>query len=194
MLAAIQGKIEALGTDFAIVKVGGMSFQVFVPTSTLSKMGRRGEEIKLHTHLHLREDNIALYGFASPEELALFKSLIGVSGIGPKLALSLLSAMNAGQLTQAISTGNIARLTQVPGIGKKTASRLVLELKGKLVGGEGEVIPFLAEGENAEAVAALTSLGYSVAEAAKALSALPVGKELSLEEKVRLALQGIGKT
>lgn len=193
MLAAIQGKVEALGNDFAIIKVGGLSLQVFMPTSTLSLMGRRGEEVKIHTHLHLREDNIALYGFASPEELSLFKSLISVSGVGPKLALLLLSALNPEQLTQALATGNIARLTQVPGIGKKTASRLVLELKGKLEVSGLEAVPALAEKENAEVIAALTSLGYSVSEASKALSALPAGKELSLEEKVKLALQELGK-
>ncbi|MFQ5826323.1 MAG: Holliday junction branch migration protein RuvA, partial [Dehalococcoidia bacterium] len=123
-----------------------------MPASTLSRLGRVGEEVHLHTHLHLREDNIALFGFASEEELALFQSLIGVSGVGPRLALSVLSTFSPQELTLAIMGGNIDFLAQVPGLGKKTAGRLVLELRGKLeMVGEGALAPEAA-GENAEVV------------------------------------------
>jgi Holliday junction DNA helicase RuvA len=148
--------------------------------------------VRLHTHLHIREDNATLYGFASAEELQLFQTLIGVSGIGPKLALSILSAMAVDKLTMAIATGNTHLLTEVPGIGKKTAERLILELKDK-IGARWVITPGaqLVQ-ENTEVVAALTSLGYSVAEASRAVASLPSSSDLSLEEKLKLALQYFG--
>ncbi len=189
MIAGLHGKLESLGSDWAIINVGGISFQVYMPTSTLSTLGAIGEEVKLHTYLHLREDNASLYGFASTEELGLFQNLISVSGLGPKLALAMLSAMNIDKLTMAIATGSTDLLTVVPGIGKKVASRLILELKDKL--GAGWITTpgaQLAE-EDTEVLAALTSLGYSVTEATRAVASLPPASELSLEEKVKLALQ-----
>ena len=192
MIASLKGKLESLGSDRAIINVGGIGLQVFIPTSTLSTLGSVGGEVKLHTHLHLREDNIALYGFASAEELELFKVLINVSGLGPKLGLAMLSAMNIDQLVMAIATGNTELLTRVPGIGKKIASRIILELKDKLAAGW--VITPAAElaQENADVLAALTSLGYSASEATRALATLPQDKKLSLEEKVKQALEYFG--
>ena len=193
MIASLQGRLESLGSDWAIVTVNGIGFQVYMPASTLSTLGAVGDEVKVYTHLHLREDNITLYGFASPEELWLFETLIGVSGLGPRLALAMLSAMSTEQLTMAIATGNADLLTVVPGIGKKVANRLVLELKEKI--GAGWVITPATQlaAENTEVLAALTSLGYSAAEATKALAALPADQNLSLEDKVKLALQYLGK-
>ena len=101
MIAGLQGKLQAIGSNWAIINVGGISFQVYMPTSTLSTLGAIGEEVELHTHLHLREDNMTLYGFATDEELGLFQTLITVSGVGPKLALAMLSAMSAEKLTIA---------------------------------------------------------------------------------------------
>ena len=98
MIAGVHGKLESLGSDWAIINVGGISFQVYMPTSTLSTLGSIGKEVKLYTHFHLREDNATLYGFASADELGLFQTLISVSGLGPKLALAMLSAMNIPQL------------------------------------------------------------------------------------------------
>jgi Holliday junction DNA helicase RuvA len=177
-----------MSDDWAIVNVNGIGFQVYMPTSTLSTLGSRGQEVHIYTHLHLREDNATLYGFASPEELGLFQIVIGVSGIGPRLALSMLSAMSVEQLTMAIATGNADLLTAVPGIGKKIAARLVLELKDK-IGAELITAPAaqLAQ-ENADVLAALTSLGYSVAEASRAVASLPSAPDLTLEEKIKLAL------
>jgi Holliday junction DNA helicase RuvA len=192
MIASLRGKIESLGSDRAVISVGGIGLQVLMPTSTLSTLGSVGSEVKLYTHLHLREDNITLYGFASADELELFKILINVSGVGPKLGLAMLSAMNIGQLTMAIATGNAELLTGTPGVGKKIASRIVLELKDKIAAGW---VAAPAEGlaqENADALAALTSLGYSVSEATRALATLPQDKKLSLEEKVKLALGYFG--
>ena len=189
MIAGLNGKLESLGSEWAIINVGGISFQVYMSTSTLSSLGTIGKEVKLHTHLHLREDNATLYGFASAEELGLFQTLIGVSGLGPKLALSMLSAMNVEQLTMAIATGSADLLTVIPGIGKKMANRLILELKEKI--GAGWVTTPAAElaQENADVLAALTSLGYSVSEASRAVATLPPSSDLSLEEKIKLALQ-----
>ena len=192
MIASLQGKLESLGSDWAIINVGGVGFQVYMPTSTLSTLGTTGKEVKLHTHLHLREDNATLYGFASAEELGLFQTLISVSGLGPKLGLAMLSAMNVEQLSMAIATGSTDLLTVVPGVGKKMASRLVLELKEKI--GAGWIATPAAQlaQENSDVLAALISLGYSVSEASRAVATLPPSSELSLEEKIKLALQYFG--
>jgi len=192
MIAGLHGKLESLGSEWAIINVGGISFQVYMPTSTLSTLGTIGEEVQLHTHLHLREDNATLYGFASAEELGLFQTLISVSGLGPKLALAMLSVMSVEKLTMAIATGSIDLLTVVPGVGKKLANRLVLELKEKI--GAGWITTPAAElaEENADVLAALTSLGYSVTEASRAVATLPPSSDLSLEEKIKLALQYFG--
>jgi Holliday junction DNA helicase RuvA len=192
MIASIKGKLESLGSDFAIIDVGGIGLRVYLPTSTLSILGSSGGDVKLYTHLHLREDNITLYGFASNEELELFQTLINVSGLGPRMALVMLSAMDIEQLTMAIATGSTELLTGIPGIGKKMANRLVLELKDKI--GAGLITAPLAglAQENADVLAALTSLGYSVSEASRAVANLPREQGLSLEEKIRLALGYFG--
>jgi Holliday junction DNA helicase RuvA len=185
MIAGIDGTLQSRSADGAIIKVGGVSLEVHMPSSTLTSLGAIGEEVHLYTHLHIKEDNVALYGFASTEELELFRTLISVSGVGPKAALAMLSAMNPSQLAIAIATGNVELLSQVPGVGKKMASRLALELKGKL---ESLWAGAPAEGD-AEVIAALTSLGYTTSEATSAVATLPDSPELTIEERVRLALQ-----
>ena len=192
MISSLQGKLESLGSDGAIINVGGIGFQVYMPTSTLSTLGSIGKEVKLYTHLHLREDNVSLYGFGSAEELALFETLIGVSGLGPRLALAMLSGMSAEQMTMAIATGSTDLLTTIPGIGKKMANRLVLELKEKIGAGWISTPATQIAQENADVLAALMTLGYSAAEATKAIAALPPSSDLSLEEKIKLALQYFG--
>jgi Holliday junction DNA helicase RuvA len=189
MIAGLKGKLQTIGSNWAIIDVGGIGFQVYMPTSTLSTLGAIGEEVGIHTHLHLREDNATLYGFATAEELGLFQTLIMVSGVGPKLALAMLSTMSAEKLAMAITSGSIDLLTMVPGVGKKTAERLILELKGKIVwlGAPAELAP-----EDTDVLTALTSLGYSIREATHAVATLPQDKKLSLEEKIKLALQYFG--
>lgn len=191
MIAGLQGKLEALGGDWAAISAGGISFRVYMPSSTLSTMDAIGNEVKVHTHLHVREDNMTLYGFATAEELRLFEILLSASGIGPKLGLAMLSAMSVEQLTMAIATGSADLLTTVPGIGKKTAGRLILELKDKIGAGWTTTPAAQVARENTDVVAALTSLGYSIAEASRAVAALPPS-DLSLEEKIKLALQYFG--
>jgi len=189
MISSIHGKLESLSGEWAIINVGGIGFQVYMPTSTLSKLGTIGEEVKLYTYLHLREDNATLYGFSTADELGLFQTLIGVSGLGPKLALAMLSAMDVEKLVMAIATSSADLLTVIPGIGKKVANRLILELKEKV--GAGWITTPAAElaQENADVLAALTHLGYSATEATRAVATLPPSSDLSLEEKVKLALQ-----
>jgi len=193
MIAAVEGNLISKGINFVIVKAGPLNLMVNVPGSTISRLGHTGSAVLLHTHLYVREDNISLYGFSSPQELVLFEQLITVSGIGPKVALSLLTTLNAEQITSAIMSGNTELLSQVPGIGKKTAGRIILELKGKLEKSwEGEIIPAISQADS-DAVAALTSLGYSVREATQALSNVQHTDGMLLEEKVRLALQQLAK-
>jgi len=189
MIVALEGILETRGVDSVVVKVGPLNLLVSVPGSTIGRIGTVGDKVHLYTHLYVREDIIALYGFASADELALFQNFISVSGIGPKAALSFLSTLNVEQLASAIVSGNVDLLTQVPGIGSKTAGRVVLELKGKLEKGwAGAMTPALTP-DDADVVAALTTLGYSLREATQAVSGLPNTKELDLEEKVRLALR-----
>jgi len=192
MIASLSGKVESLGGDWAIINVGGIGFQVYMPTSTLSTLGAVGEEVKLYTHLYLREDNATLYGFGLAEELGLFQTLIGVSGLGPRLALAMLSAMDAEKLTMAIATGSADLLTAIPGIGKKMANRLILELKEKIGAGWIPTPAVALAQENADVITALVSLGYSIAEANRAVATLPPASELSLEDKIKLALQYFG--
>ena len=189
MISSIHGKVESLSGESAVINVGGIGFQVYMSTSTLSKLGAIGKEVKLYTYLHLREDNATLYGFATADELGLFQTLIGVSGLGPKLALAMLSTMDVEKLIMAIATGSADLLTITPGIGKKVANRLILELKEKV--GAGWITAPAAELalENADVLAALTNLGYSATEATRAVATLPPSSDLSLEEKVKLALQ-----
>ena len=192
MIASLHGKVEALGSDWAIINVSGIGFQVYMPTTALSTLGTAGKEVQLHTHLNLREDGATLYGFTSAEELGLFQTLIGVSGLGPKLALAMLSAMDVDKLTMAIATGSADLLTGIPGIGKKMADRLILELKEKIGAGWVTTPAIELAQESAEVLAALTALGYSVSEANRAVATLPPSSDLSLEEKIKLALQYFG--
>jgi holliday junction DNA helicase RuvA len=192
MIAGVKGIIEAIGNNWVIVDVGGVSYQVFLPSSTLSKLGVVGQPVRLHTHLHVREDNLTLFGFSSARELALFQTLLTVSGIGPKLGLAMLSAMDVEQITMVIASGDADMLTAIPGVGKKTASRIVLELKDK-ISTEWMITQDLeAVQGNSEVLAALTSLGYSISEATRAVAALPSDSKLELEEKVKLALKYFG--
>jgi Holliday junction DNA helicase RuvA len=193
VISSLYGKLESLGSDWAIINVAGIGFQVYMPTSALSTLGKIGDEVRLYTHLHLREDSATLYGFTSAEELWLFQTLIGVSGLGPRLALAMLSALSVEQITMAIATGSTDLLDMIPGIGKKVANRIILELKEKIGAGWVTTPATQIAQENTDVLTALTTLGYSAAEAARAVATLPPSTDLTLEEKIRLALQYLGK-
>jgi holliday junction DNA helicase RuvA len=193
MIAGIEGVLVRKGDNSVIVKAGAISFLISVPGSTAARLGQAGSTVFLHTHLHVREDNISLFGFSSSQELALFEQLITVSGIGPKVALALLTTLTAEQITTAIMSSNADLLSQVPGIGKKTAGRIIIDLKGKIEKGwEGEIVTSVLQGDG-DAVAALTGLGYSIREATQALSSIAQTEGMTLEDKVRLALQQLSK-
>lgn len=188
MISSLRGRIAAVGDNYVVLDVGGVGFKVFVASTSLERLGGVGQEISLFTHMHVRENELSLYGFAGPEELQLFELLLGVSGIGPKVGLKIVSILSVETLRAAIATGDAAMLTRIPGIGKKTAERVMMDLKDKLgVSLEFVSYPALTNAD-AEVISALTSLGYSVTEAQAALRSLPQG-DLQLEDKVRLALQ-----
>lgn len=190
MIATLRGKLGSRGDDHVVVEVGGIGFRVRVLPSVLDGLGAPGSEVELHTHLHVRENELALYGFASEDELALFQLLLTVSGVGPRVALGILSAASVDTLRLAIAQGNAEALSQMPGIGKKTAQRLVLDLKGKIDVTGLPPVPKLTPAD-AEVIAALTSLGYSVVEAQRALRSLPP-EEMSVEDRVLAALRYLG--
>jgi len=188
MIATLEGRIVAKGENYVIIDVGGVGFKVYIPSSLLNRLGGTGQEVSLFTHMHVRENEIALYGCSTPDELSLFELLLGVSGIGPRVALNVVSMMSSDALREAIARGDAAMLTRIPGVGKKTAERVMLDLKDKLgVGLEFVSYPALTHAD-AEVISALTSLGYSIAEAQAALRSLP-REDLPLEERIRLALQ-----
>ena len=192
MIASLKGKVELLGADWAVLNVGGIGYKVFVSTATLSQI-QNAAEVKLFTYLQVREDALTLFGFTNFEELGIFETMLGVSGIGPKLALALLSAFKADELATIIATGNADMLCTVSGVGKKTAARIVLELKDKIAR-SWAASPVSGMGAtDTEVLGALTALGYTSAEAAKAVVSLPKDAALSLEDKIRLALAGLGK-
>ena len=188
MIASLRGSLSFTSKDFVVVDVGGVGFQVFVAPASIGSLGTPGEEIVLFTHLQVRENELTLYGFRTEEELATFRLVQTVPGIGPRVALSLLSALTPERLRAAIAQEDIAVLGHVPGIGPKTARKLVFDLKDK-VGVTAELaVPSMATIQaDAELIAALTTLGFSVAEAQEAIRSLP-REPLALEEKVRLAL------
>ncbi len=189
MIAGIEGILESKNSDSLILKAGPISLILNVSQATLNQLGSIGERIYLHTYLYVKEDNLSLFGFISGGELDLFQKLITVSGVGPRLALSLLSSFEPRQLVSAIINSDIDMISQTPGVGKKIAGRIALELKSKLEKeGIGEFIPTRTD-QYSDVIAALINLGYSLREASHAVSALPPDKDLKLEEKIKYALQ-----
>ena len=172
MIAHIRGKLIAKHPNQAIVDVGGVGYDVTISVPTFSDLGGIGAEVALHVHTHLREDAIALFGFVHPEEKQLFEKLLSVSGIGPKLAITILSGMAAGDMVAAIKGNDVARLTKIPGIGKKTAERMVLELRDKLKDFGLEPAAPPASPMEEDVLSALTNLGYQRPLAEKAVATI----------------------
>jgi Holliday junction DNA helicase RuvA len=200
MIASLRGTLSMLGADYVVLETGGVGFLVYVPRPVLADLGASGEEVFLHTLLIVREDALTLYGFATLEQRGLFEKLLGVTGVGPRVALALLSAATPEEVRLAVAHSDTARFTRVPGIGKKMAERLVLELKSKL-----DLRNLPAAATDAPAGAApvpssidsdladlLVSLGYSSSEASAAIAALPPDAPTELEERLRLALRYFG--
>ena len=196
MIASIHGVLEARRADSAIIRVGGFSLRIFTPSSTLSRLGEPGAEVSLYTHFLVREDAMALYGFTGEEERDAFEKLITISGVGPKIALALLSMMDARTLFKAIEDEDQQRLGMVPGVGKKLAAKLVLELKGKLpslvaLGGASALSP--GGKIQSEVLEALMGLGFSAAEAQAALLKIPQDRPMTLEEQITYALRSFAR-
>lgn len=167
MIAALRGLLLRKEPQEVVVDVAGVGYRVTIPLSTFYRLGEPGAEVALLTHTHVREDALALFGFLTPAEQALFERLIAVSGVGPKLAIAILSGIEAPELVAALRSSDVARLTRIPGVGKKTAERLVLELKDKVQGlAAAEEAPAAAPaGGKEDLVSALVHLGYSRPEA-----------------------------
>ena len=187
MIALIRGDVIARGNDHVIVDVRGVGYKVFVPRHPA------GDVVSLHTHQVVREDAQQLYGFETREELALFEMLIGVSGVGPKAAMSILGVARPAQVAAAIASGDVVALARAPGVGKKTAERLIVDLRGKIARG-GPEREQMGVPLDDEAAAALQALGYTAAEALAALRSVPLAGLASTEERVTAALRAAGRS
>jgi holliday junction DNA helicase RuvA len=193
MIAHLRGKLIARHPNQAIVETAGVGYDVVISVPTFSDLPPLGSEVSLHIHTHVREDQLALYGFLRVEEKQLFEKLITVSGIGPKLAITILSGMPTDDMVNSIGGNDVARLTKIPGVGKKTAERMVLELRDKLPAvGEQKVsaVPALTPIQD-DVLSALVNLGYQRAAAEKAL--VGVDQTGSFDVVFRAALSGLSK-
>ena len=189
LISSITGTLDGIGPDWADVSVGGVTLRVSVPGSTVERLGKLGDRTTLLTSLQVREDSLTLFGFLTKEARAAFETLIGITGVGPRLALSVLSRFTPDSLAVAVASGDTAAFSSVPGVASKTAGRIVLELKGKLGTDLSILVGPLAD---ADVVDALTALGYTLSEANEAASSLPAGDSSPLEDKVRRVLERMG--
>ena len=188
MIAVLEGEVLEKGADRVVIGVGGVGYEVLVPTSVLASLPPTGKTAQVHTRMVVREDSISLYGFAETRQRALFDLLTGVTGVGPKVALAFLSVMRPASLTRAIANGDAAALTIVPGVGKKVAQRVVIDLRERL-GGEGD-LP--AEGPLADVRDALLALGLTSQEAAEALRGIEDDGRAA-DDLLREALRKVGR-
>jgi Holliday junction DNA helicase RuvA len=187
MIARLSGTLWSIDEDQVVIRVGGIGLQVRVPANVRAQLDGTGQPVELFTHLHVRENELTLYGFLTEDELALFKLLLSVSGVGPKVALAMLGTISPEALRQAVVQEEPALLSRVPGIGPKTAKAIIFHLKDKIIPTEAAMAPLLSD-DDAEVIAALTALGFSLVEAQTALQSLPRDEEWPVEERVRRAL------
>jgi Holliday junction DNA helicase RuvA len=195
MFAYIKGIFEEKGNNYVVIDVGGVGYKIFMSNMAIATLGETGNVVKVHTYYYVREDNISLYGFASKEELKMFELLISVSGVGAKSAISMLSAISPSDFAMAIISDDVAKLKKVPGVGAKTAQRIILELKDKLKDEEiadnsgEEVANFVAKSVDAEeAIAALQILGYTKKDIEKVLSQIDLSG-MSTQDIIKIGLK-----
>jgi holliday junction DNA helicase RuvA len=188
VIAFLEGRVVERGADRVVISVGGTGYEVVAPTSTLAKLPPVGTTARISTRLVVRDDQMILYGFATPEERGLFDLLVGVSGVGPKMALAFLSALTPDAFRRAVISGDAAALTVVSGVGKKVAQRVALDLKDRL-GGDLVIL----EGPLADVRDALLSLGLSSQEATEAMTGMSPTGETEVEDLLREALQRVGR-
>lgn len=197
MYAYIRGELAEINTDHIVIESGGIGYRIFIPGQTFEYLPAAGEELKVYTYLHLREDLMILYGFLTRDDLEIFKLLITVSGIGPKGGLAILSTLDADDLRFAILSGDAKTISRAPGIGAKTAQRVILELKDKLSLEEAfekkkehTMVPASSGSQvKNDAVLALTALGYSSAESLKAVSKVEITEDMDVENLLKAALK-----
>ena len=189
MISLIEGKIELKADKFVVVDTGGIGYKVFCPVQILAKLPEKGEKVKLFTHLYVRENFLELYGFLSFEELEFFELLISISGLGPKAGLGILSIASLKDLKASIASGQVNLLTKVSGVGKKTAERVILELRSKILVSGKDVKDLVLDDES---FAALVSMGYSRNQAREALRQVPE-KIKGPEKRIKEALRILGK-
>ena len=199
MFAYIKGTLEIKGNDYVVVDVMGVGYKIFMPSTTINKLGEIRDNVKVHTHYHVREDEISLYGFATIEELRMFELLISVSGVGAKSANTILANITPSNFALAVITNNVKELTKLPGIGAKSAQRIILELKDKLKTEEAiasvdnEIQEVIAkEGNSHEAISALQVLGYPVKDATRAVTSFD-STDMEVEEIIKKALAYFAK-
>ncbi|MEK7876100.1 MAG: Holliday junction branch migration protein RuvA [Pseudomonadota bacterium] len=188
MIGRLTGRLAAKHPPQVLLDVAGVAYELDVPMSTFYGLPASGESVTLHTHLVVREDAHVLYGFSTLEERSAFRQLIRISGVGARTALAVLSGLSVAELAQAVALQEAGRLTRIPGIGKKTAERLLLELKGKIA----EIQSKPVAGSTGDVLNALVGLGYSAKEAAIAVQGLPPG--IGVAEGIRAALKALAKS
>lgn len=191
MIAFLNGTLAYKDAESAIIEAGGIGYQLAMPLHALASLPQTGNPVQVWTYMHVKEDDISLYGFTEPSEKALFTKLISISGVGPKMAISALSTFKPADLVTAITTGDVATISKVPGVGKKTAQRIVLELQG-LLKTDAEAENLIVDPDNAEmnaATAALESMGFSSQEVASSLKGCT---ETTTSDIIRYALKHIG--
>ena len=197
MISYIKGKLEAKNLDNVIIEIGGIGYKIFMSATSMDRLGEVGTEEKVHTYMRVREDDISLYGFCTNEELKMFEQLLGVSGVGAKVALSILANISPSSFALAIITGDLNTLKSLPGIGAKSAQRMILELKDKMKTQEAietEFIPAKTAIKNdkaKDAIEALQVLGYARRDIDLAISKIDTN-ELSVEEIIKQGLKYLG--
>lgn len=205
MISYVKGPLIDIWEDMIVVEAGGLGYNIHVPLTVVEALPKAGTEVKIYTSLQVREDAMTLYGFLGRQDLLMFKQLLGVNGIGPKAALGLLSALRSDDLRMAIISGDAKAISRAPGIGPKTAQRVILDLKDKikmedilpgggLDGGSGtvaEAVPVASgmEGAGKEAIEALVALGYSMMEAGKAVRQVEITETMTAEEVLKASLR-----
>lgn len=195
MIAELRGRLAHKHADRAVIDVGGVGYEVFISLNTFYRLPELGEPLRVLTHTHVREDALQLYGFLDHEEKSLYLLLTGVSGIGPRLAMNILSGTPFAELQEALETEDLARLVAIPGVGKKTAERMIVELRDKLVklaktrAADGGTPAPVGRSIEAEAVSALVNLGYRRPEAETAAKAVVAGGATTLEDVIRGSLK-----
>ena len=198
MFAYIKGELDTKTDTFVVIDVQGVGYKIFMPTKSIESLGEIGQTVKVYTYYYVREDNISLYGFSSNEELRMFELLLSVSGVGAKSAIIMLSEISPSSFALAVISNDVSKLVKIPGVGKKTAARIILELKDKLKTEEtidkNEEIDLAIEDDNKdnEAIAALQVLGYTRKEIERVLEKIDINN-LQLEEIIKQALKYLAK-